>query len=178
MARRLTDGPFRRPPRIESGGDCRAADAILPRCGRQRYCLSKCGEQSIFARICALFDFGGPFAIIFAIRAIVIASLQRIFFAGSISHIGIESRKILPFLAHRNAAPAVSGIVGPIFLFASATHIYPNPIDRRALHPVLGVNAFADCAGDFSREAPATFRDSPFHVVGNHKSLCTAVTTA
>lgn len=178
MSGRLADGFLFCPSCIESRGDGHPANAVSPRGRRQCHCFSECGKQSVFPRIRALLYLGGPFAVVSAIRAFVVAPLQRMRAARAISHVGIEPGEVLPFWAYRDAAPAVPVIIGTILFLTSASHVDPNSIDRRAVHSMLGINALTDRAGDFACEASAAFRNSSLYIISNDKPLSAALTTA
>lgn len=147
---------------------------------RKGYAVDR--HEAICPSVSALLLFGSPSAVGFAVRSIVILSLYGMLRRWSISHLGIKGLKpslwVIPRIANRDAATAVSVIIRALRLIASSPHIDPYSINRSAIHPVDSVGNLGSGARSLSRKTSATFRYAALHILGDYHALGAAFTTA
>ena len=108
-------------------------------------------HQNIGALVVRLLQSGGPAAVAFAIRAVIVFSIKALANRG-ITHVGKEVFKRAPSSAYVNAAPSVVWIFVVIFVVAPLSHTKPTTISRGVAVSVGSVE-FAD---HFERKASTT----------------------
>lgn len=100
----------------------------------QSTCLTVPGDLAIRSRIVSLFRASGPFAVFGTIVSVIINSVNRVVFAGLLSHIGVEIFKSEPAIAHRDSATAVMPKRPLVGVSTSGQHCSPNPVGRTTTH--------------------------------------------
>lgn len=115
--------------------------------------FSECSTaiSSSYSPVPLLLRFGGPSAILSAVRAVIVDPIKRVFFGWARPHIAEERSEVCPVATDINSTTAVVG-KGSVRI-SCATRPHGTPCDplSGSEHPMGGVNL----AGPLSRKAPA-----------------------
>jgi len=126
-----------------------------------------------------LFGTTRPLAILWAIRSVVIDTLDRVCRRRARPHVFVERReRLVPSVAHDYATTAVVGESVLSWVAAPLLHALPHDVLGQRVEPVSGISCFGASAGGFSVQAPATRRVSVAHVLRNHVQFGPAIAAA
>jgi hypothetical protein len=140
--------------------------------------LSEHRDVTVGSGIGRLLPLRRPIAIIGGVRAVVVATLQRLV-RRTRSHVSVEVLEaIAPPLTDRDAAPTVAVVVRPLGLMAATPHVRPNPVLGRLRHSVSRDGFFSSRSeGDHPR-TPASGGFARSEVEPRHKTHRSAIATA
>lgn len=114
------------------------------------------GQQYVAPSVSTLLDAGSPLAVLGAVVAVVVLTVNAVPLAGTLSHVSQEVSKIVPSTADPDAPAAVVEETDALGVVTPRPHRGPNIVGWRsplAVCPAAGGSRFVV-------EAPATF-DSP-----------------
>lgn len=142
------------PPRFDAPPNQRCVCAEAQGRVLRGHAFSVHGHDHRFAGVQRLLAFGGPAAIFWRVWSVIVLAFQCAV-ARSLPHVGQKCfEAVTPTVTHRNAATAVSVIIGPFWTVASAAHIDPNLVLRRDSAAVRDVDGLKCCFGMFHVAAP------------------------
>jgi hypothetical protein len=139
----------------------------------ERARLAAKGQPSISTRIVGLFAAWRPRAIVWRIGPIVVVALDGMLRRGTGSHVGIESREVLPLVADLNTAASIVLIGATRRLITALAHALPDFMFRRAAAS-MG-QARRACA--FALQAAATLRNAQGQITRENFFLFSACTS-
>jgi hypothetical protein len=79
----------------------------------------------------------GPSAILWAVVAVVVVTLQCVKRGWTRTHILDEIRVVIPSLTHANATTAIAVVMRLLRVVAAVPHLHPNTVFRRVLNAVM-----------------------------------------
>ncbi len=95
------------------------------------------GQESVVSLVTALFCRCSPTAIGLEIALTVVNTVNRVLWAGTVSHVCKESGKRLPALAHSNATSPIQVIFPVVGVGATMEHAGPYSVFGRLVHAVF-----------------------------------------
>jgi hypothetical protein len=119
--------------------------------------LSVVSDKPCGRPVSTLFGLGSPSAIIGAIRAVAIYSINRMLLGWSFSHIRHKEGEVIPSRTHAHALSSVKVILKIRRVIASCSHIYPRLVEAMLLSPVRKTVFSVPVRNNFGSEAPTAF---------------------
>jgi hypothetical protein len=168
-------GLLRRPPEFQAEINGRALDtsAPLPLGGSQRQ--SECRYQAVVRSVVLLLTHGGPTAILGAVGAVWVNTVKRVPARRLAAHVRQKVLKLLPSLAHPNAAPTVVAKLLAIGIGRPELDAEPRPMFWGAGLPMGCVAQPALNRLQFSDVATAGFAFARSQVLRIHDRFFPAV---
>lgn len=155
---RLRESPINR-PLAKAPVHRRLVNAQAPRplCAREGFAPELNATRA--RAVVVLFDAGGPPAVVRRVPAIVVDSFNREP-VRHVAHIGMKGPRVMPPVAHRNAAPAVPMISMEVRVVAAVHHSGPNAVPRVLAEAVDRGGLAKRFSRDLSSQAATRLREA------------------
>lgn len=157
MTDRCSESTFNQPATAKSISQCVWVETKYTGPFRKASCFSIPRQHMVCSSIPRLALPCGPFAVLWAIMAIIVNTFKSMARRWTLPHICKEClKRHRPSFAYSDAAPTVIVVARIVRIAASAAHCVPALVFRRVVHAMLYSSAFtATCTRPISQACPS-----------------------